>query len=243
MVSQALADAYGVTVDDEITLRFGQTAVPVTVVGIYGESAGDPPTVFVLAQTITAVGEPIDVTQFGIKAAPGVGYRQLGQQLGQSLGAKTGQLTPVFNLHDSLALDIIEIRGIMLALNLVLLSVVVVNLLITSSLAVRERFRDLGVMKVLRLTPGQVSCTVWVDNLALGLMALLVGIPIGLWGTQWLITAVSQQIGLDQGIARLPNGPMLLLIVPLVLLIVTIGCLLPAWRAGRMSVVAALRIE
>jgi ABC-type antimicrobial peptide transport system permease subunit len=31
--------------------------------------------------------------------------------------------------------------------------------------------------------------------------------------------------------------------VPLVLLIVTIGCLLPAWRAGRMSVVAALRVE
>jgi putative ABC transport system permease protein len=128
-------------------------------------------------------------------------------------------------------------------LNLVLLSVVVVNLLITSSLAVRERFRDLGIMKVLGLTPGQVSRTVWVDNLALGLMALLLGIPIGLWGMQWLITAVSQQIGLDQGIARLPNGPMLLLIVPLVLLIVTIGCLLPAWRAGRMSVVAALRIE
>jgi putative ABC transport system permease protein len=243
MVSQALADEYGVTVGDGMTLRFGQTAVPVTVVGIYGESAGDPPTVLVLAQTITAVGVPIDVTQFGIKVAPGISHRQLGQQLGQSLGAKTGQLTPVFNLHDSLALDIIEIRGIMLALNLVLLSVVVVNLLITSSLAVRERFRDLGVMKVLRLTPGQVSCTVWVDNLALGLMALLVGIPIGLWGTQWLITAVSQQIGLDQGIARLPNGPMLLMIVPLVLLIVTIGCLLPAWRAGRMSVVAALRIE
>lgn len=243
MVSQALAKAFGLGVGDEMRLWFGTTAVPVTIVGTYGESADDPPTVLMLAETVTAVGIPVSVTQFGIKAVPNIGHRQLERQLGQALRTATEQFTPVFNLHDLLALDIMEIRGIMLALNLVLLGVVVVNLLITSSLAVRERFRELGIMKVLGLTPGQVSRTVWVDNIALGLVALLVGMPLGLWGTERLITAVSQQIGLDQGIARLPDVPMLLLMVPLVLMIVTIGCLLPARRAGRMSVVAALRVE
>ena len=72
------------------------------------------------------------------------------------------------------------LRPVVYSLDAVLLFVGLVNLVATVLLAVRERVRDMGVLKAVGVTPGQLGRSVLSSQGIVGAIAAIVGIPLGL---------------------------------------------------------------
>jgi putative ABC transport system permease protein len=132
-----------------------------------------------------------------------------------------------------------QLRPVVHGLNGVLVLVAVVNLLATALLAVRERVRDVGVLKAVGLTPRQVSASVFAANGLAGFVAALVGIPLGLA----LFFCVYKIVNGNTELAVFPAWWALALVPAATALAVVAVSALPARRAARLQVVAALRYE
>jgi ABC-type antimicrobial peptide transport system permease subunit len=135
--------------------------------------------------------------------------------------------------------DADRLRPIVYGLDAIMLAVALVTLLTTTLLNVRERSRELGVLKALGFTPRQVVAGVVANQLVLGFVALLVGIPLGVGLFRGAYQAAN---GSTDGIGS-PEWWWLLLLCPAALAL--FGALAAAAARGfaRMPVVEALRYE
>jgi len=107
--------------------------------------------------------------------------------------------------------------------------------------AVRRRRRDLALLKTLGFTRRQVSAAVAWQATMLGVLALVIGIPIGVIVGRWAWTALAD----DLGTVAEPIAPVLALVlaVPLVLLIANAVAYVPGRIAARLRPAAVLRSE
>lgn len=146
---------------------------------------------------------------------------------------------PSWDQFDDQSADRAQFRLIVYGLNGVLLLIALANLMTTALLSVRERIRDLGILKAVGLTPRDVAVSVMAANGLLGAIAAVVGIPAG--------------IGFFMGVYALANGSLddwatppwwqFLLIVPCSIALVALVAGVPARLAARIRVVDALRYE
>lgn len=99
-------------------------------------------------------------------------------------------------------------------------------------------FRDIGVMKAIGFTPGQVVAGFMLEHVAIGLVAAVAGIAIGTLAAPMLDGDSAKAFEIDSspvlsGTTVLGTG------IP-VAVAVTIATLLPAWRASRISTARAV---
>ena len=88
--------------------------------------------------------------------------------------------TPAWDPVDDDAGEGSRLRPIVYGLDGILLFVGLVNLVATVLLSVRERVRDLGLLKAVGLTPRQLTSSYLTSQAVLGVLAALIGIPLGL---------------------------------------------------------------
>ena len=146
---------------------------------------------------------------------------------------------PAWDVFEDQSAERAQFRLIVYGLNGVLLLIALANLLTTALLSVRERVRDLGILKAVGLTPREVGATVMSAHGLLGAVAAAVGVPLG--------------VGFFLGVYRLANGSLddvavppwwqLVLILPAAVLLVALVAGVPARLAARIRVVDALRYE
>jgi putative ABC transport system permease protein len=134
-----------------------------------------------------------------------------------------------------------DIRPIVVGSSALLVAVGLVNLLTTLLLVTRERARDFGILKAIGLTPRGVLTVVTSGGAALGLVAIVVGIPIGIVLFRSLMAAMSPSEGAD--IVGTPGPFALALIVPFVLAVTAVASSIPARGAARVSAATVLRAE
>ncbi|HEV3232330.1 MAG TPA: ABC transporter permease, partial [Candidatus Dormibacteraeota bacterium] len=122
------------------------------------------------------------------------------------------------------------------ALVLLAVAIALLGVMNTLSLAVVERTRDLGLLRVLGMTRGQLALTVHLEALMVVALGLLGGAAAGLAGGLALVAALG-----FQGITDLvvPAGP-LLAAFALVLAGALAAAALPARRAARLGLEAAI---
>jgi FtsX-like permease family len=106
---------------------------------------------------------------------------------------------------------------------------------------VRQRRRDLAVLKTLGLSRGQVLRLVAWQASALGCVALLAGLPLGVLAGRQAWAAFADAAG----IAPAPDIPLMLILltVPATLLIAVLIAIWPGWRAARLRPAAVLWSE
>jgi FtsX-like permease family len=112
------------------------------------------------------------------------------------------------------------------------------HLLVT---VIRRRRRDLGVLKTIGFVRGQVAATVAWQATTLALVALLVGLPLGLVAGRWAWLLVNQELGSLAG----PVTPTVALLaaVPATVLVANLVAALPARSAAATRPAVVLRSE
>jgi putative ABC transport system permease protein len=239
-----LARELDLHVGDTISfLLWGETRLKLPVVGTYVEDNNRGRRImFDFASVERIVPDPGFVS-FGVKLAPGTDA----EAVRQSLQRDGGEGINVDNLAqawvDNVEEGRREARTILFSLNGVLLVVAVVSLLTSLLFTVRERQRDVGILKSIGLTPVQVVSAFVMGSTMFALLATAIGLPAGVLLTSVLIDFFAQQDGLPKGIAETPSVGWLLLVIPLAVAVTVIGSALPALRAGRSRIIEALRYE
>jgi len=128
------------------------------------------------------------------------------------------------------------IIGVVAGLLAVALLIALVGILNTLSLSVFERTRESATLRALGLTRGQLRATLLAEALLMGVVGALVGGGFGLlYG--WATTRV-----LFSGFAAVMTVPVgrLLLYLGVATVAAAVAAVLPARRAARASVVAAM---
>lgn len=99
-------------------------------------------------------------------------------------------------------------------------------------------YRDIGVMKSVGFTPGQVVLVLFGQVLLPALAGCLAGIPLGTLASQPFLQATAHALGLPSAFTA--AVPVDLLVLAVIGLVATLAALSPSWRAGRLSAVAAI---
>jgi ABC-type antimicrobial peptide transport system permease subunit len=106
---------------------------------------------------------------------------------------------------------------------------------------VRRRRRDLAVHRALGFVHRQVSATVTWQATTLAVLALMIGLPLGVAIGRWLWLLFAAQLGVAPEVV-VPPLP-LLVAVPATLVVANLVAAVPGWQAGRVQPAVALRSE
>jgi putative ABC transport system permease protein len=239
-----LARELDLGVGDTITFfLWGETRLELPVVGTYVEDADRGRRImFDLATVEEIVPDPAFIS-FGVKLVPGTDAEAARQSLQQDGGEGIDVDNLAQDWVDTLQESRREIRTILFSLNGMLLAVAVVSLLTSLLFTVRERQRDVGILKSIGLTPVQVVGAFVMGSTVFALLAAVIGLPAGVLLTNVLIDFAAQKDGLPKGIAETPSAGWLLLVIPLAIAVTVIGSALPAIQAGRSRITDAMRYE
>jgi len=106
---------------------------------------------------------------------------------------------------------------------------------------VRRRRRDLALLKTLGFTRSQVLGVVAWEASAFAVVALLVGLPLGVIAGRWAWGYFADAAGVPTG-ATVPLTPVLLAIT-VTLVLANLIAAWPGWTAARLHPAAVLRAE
>lgn len=134
-----------------------------------------------------------------------------------------------------------QVRGVTIALASFFVVMGAVGVAHALLVSVRRRRPDLGVLRVLGFSRGQIRRAVAWQGATIAVTSALVGIPAGLV----LGRAVWQALVSDMGVVTDPSQPwlVLVLVLPVSVLVALVASWLPARRALRVGPAAALRAE
>jgi putative ABC transport system permease protein len=210
------------------------TPLEVEIVGRYADVNGRALTV--TRDTLTTNEPPTD---YLIEVKPGTDARAIADSLVEASG---GVLDPEIY---SETIDEIrdQWRPVLIGLNAVLLSIAGINLLSSQLLSIRERRRDFAVLKTVGFTPAQIVGSVMAGGAVLALVAVAIGIPLGLVASRVMFDALSSAAEIGTGVGELPGALRLAPLVPLVLLVTVLASAVPARIASSLQVAEAMRHE
>ncbi|MFZ5918686.1 MAG: FtsX-like permease family protein [Chloroflexota bacterium] len=237
-----IALRHGLHTGDEITLAVGDLALTLTVAGRLNVEPGSLPTGLApvayvpleVAQTLVGASEQIDRIELALRPGSDIGQTQttLATQLGQDLIVVRAEVA-----SGGAGFNTLFIQGGLAMVGLMILFAAGFVILNAFAMTVTGRTREIGALRALGMTRRQVMRTVLLEAGLLGLMGAAAGVLIGL-GLAW---------GVKRAMGLLEDVPFVvpwwgLVLAPLIGLTVTlIGALQPAWRAGRVSPLEAIR--
>jgi ABC-type lipoprotein release transport system permease subunit len=183
-----------------------------------------------------AAAPPIAFDMFAVRYAPGVSHQAAFASLQREFGPLVLRQLPsadVLNLQNVDRLPLI-LSGLVTLLGVATIG----NTLFTS---VRRRRRDLAVLKAIGFRPRQVAGVVAWQATTFSVVALVVGIPVGIVAGRWAWNAVASGIGT----ASPPVVPALLLaaVIPATVVVCNLLAALPGWSAARVPAALAMRTD
>ncbi|MDH6124092.1 FtsX-like permease family protein [Kitasatospora sp. GP82] len=244
-VDEAFATAHHLSVGDRLTFDYGQGRTQSLELGLItakGNSLFDGNLftgIDTVAKAVPAAELPQDVVLFG-KAESGVDKARTLDALQESLKAYP-QLTVKDQagykkiIQDQINSLLYLVYGL-LGLAIVVAILGVVN---TLALSVVERTREIGLLRAIGLSRRQLRRMIRLESVVIAIFGAVLGTGLGL---AWGITAQRVLSGKGLSTLSIPTGT----IVGVLLASAAIGllaALLPAFRAGRMNVLAAIATD
>lgn len=173
---------------------------------------------------------------FAVKLQPGVSMAQGVARLQRDFGPTVLQHLPA---EDAVNLKSVSSLPFVLAGLIALLGMATVGNAVVGT--VRQRRRDLAVLKVIGFVRRQVSSVVAWQATAFAAVALVLGIPLGLALGRWAWTQIAS--GIDSVSPTVVPVTAVLLIIPATILVCNAVAAWPARSAGRLHPAVAMRIE
>ncbi|MFF4384957.1 ABC transporter permease [Kitasatospora sp. NPDC001547] len=243
-IGAAFAKDHGLKVGDQVTVEYGQgrtQAVPVGAVFGRGGLFGDASFVAVdtMEKAVPAAEQP-PVWTFFAKAARGADVERTLAAIEDAL-KEYPQLT-IKDRAGYKELAQSQINTLLyLIYGLVALSITVAVLGVVNTLAlsVVERTREIGLLRAIGLSRRQLRRMIRLESVVIAVFGAVLGTGLGL---AWGVTA--QRVLREQGLGTL-SVPTVTVAVTLAasVLIGLFAALVPAFRAGRMNVLAAIATD
>jgi putative ABC transport system permease protein len=195
-----LTELLGIDVGDELTFDAGGQPLTVTIVGWYRDTEDTGEILLVPIELLRGVEPDAQPAVWYAVAVPEAGTSVLASDLTNVLGD-----TARVEAYES---DDDELTPFLVAVGLIALLAVVVgvaHLVSTATVSAREQARALGVSRALGRTNGSLRLQAAIGGALIGLLAGLVGIPLGLGALQLLSDAVTSEIGLGPDFTPTPT--------------------------------------
>jgi len=237
-INTTVAEADGLGVGDPVTIGFPEAGdQPFTVAAVYDTL--DPMGPYAMSiDAFDAQGvEPVDSFLF-VTNADGVSMDQARAAIGDQLADyPTAELLTADEFTQSIADEINQLLNLVYALLALAVLIALFGIANTLALSVHERTRELGLLRAVGMARSQVRASVRWESVIIALLGTAIGLAIGL-GFGW---ALVRALG-DQGFNQLaiPVGE-LAVIVALAAVAGVAAAILPARKAARVEVLAALQ--
>ena len=235
-VGKGFLDLTGASIGESVQLLVSGKPVQMRIVGMYRatEDSGR----WAMTSTETARQFNIEYEKGGFAVALKDGENaDAAAQRYRTAGAQGSE---VFN-HSVEGIN--EIRTVLGGLGAMLLLVGLVSLVNTISVGIRERRRDLGVLKAIGFTPRQIVGSVLSSAFVLAAIAISIGVPIGLWVSMRISDEIGNRLGWGPGLFEAPPAAWVIAVVPFFLSTVALAALVPGMFAARLRASEALRTE
>jgi len=217
--------------------------VEFTVVGILERTGTqDDGTIFVPLRTLQGIFEKeSEITTIGIKVRKEADPGRLEDKLYELPDVQVVSLAQVKQTIMSL---VSTARVLVLSIAIIAIIIAMVGVVNTILMSVHERFQEIGILKTIGAMPGDIFQLIWMETLLLCAAGGVLGVALSLLlsrVTEWVIRGV---------LPYAPRGGLVLIDMNLILFtlgaISAIGLLsglYPAWKAGRIRPLQAIRSE
>ena len=247
VIGLGMARRLGLEIGDKTLVRFFNDRGPsrvFTVVGIYIEDENNGEVMAMSLDEMRRAWPEANAGDFWVSVGNDADVPLVQSELLASMGGRVA----IFDIDTELANEVdtirAEVRPLLLSLSGFLLVLVALNLLAALMLAVRERTREIGIMKTIGFTPRQVVVSILSGALLLAAIGAVLGAPLGWVFMRLLLESAFAGEGYETG--NLVQPPSLVWIAGMfvaIALVAVAGAMLPARRAVRLSVSEALRYE
>lgn len=243
VVGDKLATAVGIHVGDDITVVQQNKQLSLKVVGInFDTSVGDY-TVMTDAATFTAAGLTPHIDQFNVDLASNVSEPDWTAAAAATLSPLNASAQQSSGGGKNSV--VITMSALVATLTLMLIAVAALGVLSMVVQDTRERAHDLGIFKALGMTPRQTIAMVLTSVSLTGLVAGLIGVPLGCAVEKATLTSMGNAIGrrLPPNVTHTYTVGLLIALLAAGIVIALLGALLPAAWAARSRTATALRAE
>ncbi|KJS53760.1 hypothetical protein VM98_23250 [Streptomyces rubellomurinus subsp. indigoferus] len=243
VVGDKLASAVGIHVGDDVTVVQQNKHLSLKVAGINFDTNQGDYTVMTDAATFTAAGLTPHIDQFNVQLASNVS----GSDWSTSAAAALTPLNASVESNSGWGKNIVMITMGALVATLTLMMIAVAALGVLSMVVqdTRERVHDLGILKALGMTPKQTVAMVLTSVTLTGLIAGLIGVPLGVAVEKATLSPMGDAIGrhLPPSVSHVYTPGLLVPLLAGGIVIALLGALLPAGWAARSRTATALRTE
>jgi ABC-type lipoprotein release transport system permease subunit len=239
IAGKGLLSWLGLKVGDTITLRLDKKDGPEAtwvIVGVYPEPGDAGQRLMVNLSSIRRLVK---------NSAPGTYYLKLNPTA--DIPAIKSFLMPhkdsglsFATIGEAIPSSVIYLQIAIFALAGILIVIALVNVLIMSLLAAQEKMRAIGILKTVGMTPSQVIAMFNTTAASLGALAVLIGIPAGMYVTKNLLSVMSDSFGFGRISVSLDTTQAVILI-PFIVIVSIFGSYLPARWAANLFIVQVLR--
>jgi putative ABC transport system permease protein len=237
----------GTSVGSTVTLTSGGRSETVRIAGeAFANDASDPD-VFMSGSDLARIDPGQAPTEYDAGVKPGANLQAVANALNAKLdpagpfqGAVGGiQVTPNDNS------ELIAVVTLIALLTLLLVVVAGLGVLNTVVLQLRERVHDLGVFKAVGMTPRQAIAMVVCSVTIIGLLAGIVGVPLGVLVHNGVVPVMGHaaNTGLPAAVISVYSWWEYVLLALAGLIIAVVAALGPAGWAARTRTAFALRAE
>jgi putative ABC transport system permease protein len=243
VVGDKLASAAGIHVGDDVTVVQQNKQLLLKVVGINFDTDVGDYTVMTDAATFTAAGLTPHIDQFNVELAPDASGADWSASAAAALTPLNASVQP--NTGGGKNIVVITMSALVATLTLMLMAVAALGVLSMVAQDTRERAHDLGIFKALGMTPRQAIAMVLTSVSLTGLIAGLIGVPLGVAVEKATLTSMGNAIGrhLPPSVTHTYTPGLLIPLLVGGIMIALLGALLPASWAAQTRTATALRTE
>ncbi|MGH2534624.1 MAG: FtsX-like permease family protein [Thermomicrobiales bacterium] len=240
IVGQGLLDATGLAVGDVLQLVVAGRPLDLRIVGRYVEVENNGQMAMISFDTLRTVLPDAEHHQYLVQLAPGTDLDAIKADLLSASGGRFG--VTVFSAGPDQR-EVFELRLAVYGVTLLLLAVGLINLITVALLGVRDRVRDLGVLKALGLTPRELVVGEITAMALLAVLAWAIGVPLSLVVGPAVYDEIAEENGLGPGLATMPDWLWCFALIPAAIVVAAVAAVIPARIAARLPVAGALRAE
>jgi putative ABC transport system permease protein len=240
LVDKTTAKDAGYRVGETVKLKLQAGTQRLRVGGIFKSSAALPANYIVSFQTLKRGGvKPADSLLY-IRAEPGANLDRIRSEINSiTKNLPTVTLKDQQQFADEQKKQINTLLDIIYALLGLAVIIAVLGIVNTLALSVIERVREVGLLRAVGMGRGQLRRMVLLESVAIAVLGAVLGIVMGIGFGIALQRAVSDQ-GID--VLSIPWAQFLVFVV-VAALVGMLAAVLPARRAARLDVLAAITTE